>query len=91
MNTMQIKRQFAMIGAQSMVREDLGRRARTGVAVDIGRDGEGEYFDIALGHRARSALSVVDAQPRLRHLLLMARQSDGKHKFFAMRHVTFID
>ncbi len=81
MNTMQIKRQFAKIGARSMVREDLGRRARTGVAIDIGRDDEGEFFDIALGQGERSELSVVDARPRLRHLLLMSRQSDGKHKF----------
>ena len=81
MNTMHIKRQFAKIGARSIVRLDESRFARTGVAIDVGRDGEGEFFDIAFGQGSRPEVSVVDAQPRLRHLLLMSREADGKHKF----------
>ncbi|MEZ6124138.1 MAG: hypothetical protein R3C49_13320 [Planctomycetaceae bacterium] len=40
----------------------------------------GEFFDIAIGRDAPDELTVLDAQPRLRHLL-MSRQDDGKHKF----------
>jgi hypothetical protein len=52
-----------------------------GVTIDIGHDGEGEFFDIAMARTSRADVRVVDAQPRIRHLLLMSDQDDGKHKF----------
>jgi hypothetical protein len=80
MNIQSIQRKFAKIGARAKVRTDLGRSRRDGVAIDIRRDREGEYFDIAVG-RDQPELNVLDAQPRLRHLLLMSRDDDEKHKF----------
>ena len=57
------------------------RRSRRSVSIDIGNDRDGEFFDIAASQPAAVDLSVVDAQPRLRHLVLMSRDDDGKHKF----------
>ena len=81
MNTNLIERQFAKMGARAKVHADRRRNARTGVSIDIGHDAGGEFFDIAIGRDAPDELKVVDAQPRLRHLLLMSRQNDEKHKF----------
>ena len=81
MNAHMIERQFERIGARAKVHADLRRNARPGVSIDIGNDKVGEFFDIAIGRDDVPDLRVVDAQPRIRHLLLMSEQSDGKHKF----------
>ncbi|MEW4528289.1 hypothetical protein [Maioricimonas sp. JC845] len=81
MNASILQRQFEKIGARASVRDDRSRNARVGVAIDIDRDDEGEFFDIAIGRDAPEELAVVDVQPRLRHLLLLSRQRDEKHKF----------
>src|SRR5262249_6471997 len=81
MSTNLIERQFARIGARAKVHAAPVRNPRTGVSIDIGRDSEGEFFDIAIGRDAPDELAVLDAQPRLRHLLLMSRQDRQKHKF----------
>ncbi len=78
MNAQLIERRFERIGARAKVRADGNRFVRNGVSIDVGRDKTGEFFDIAVG---RASLCVVDAQPRIRHLLLMSDQSGGKHKF----------
>src|SRR5690348_10365822 len=81
MNTNLLERQFAKIGARAKVHAALAPSARTGVSIDVGRDAEGEFFDIAVSRNTSHDLTVLDAQPRLRHLLLMSRQDDEKHKF----------
>jgi hypothetical protein len=81
MNTNLIQRQFSKIGARAKVRANLVQSVRTGVSIDIGRDDEGEFFDITVGRDAPGELAVLDARPRLRHLLLMSRQESEKHKF----------
>ena len=80
MNAQLIERHFATIGARAKVRPET-RRGRTGVTIDIGHNGEGEFFDIALAEPRLADVRVVDTQPRIRHLLLMSEQEDGKHKF----------
>ena len=80
MATHLIKRQFERIGARATV-TDWEDRLRSGVSIDIGHDDEGEFFDITTGRRAARDLSVLDAQPGLRHLLLMSRENGEKHKF----------
>jgi hypothetical protein len=81
MNANTIERQFSKIGARAKVRANLIQNVRTGVSIDIGRDDEGEFFDITVGRDMPGELAVLDAQPQLRHLLLMSRQNTGKHKF----------
>jgi hypothetical protein len=78
MNAHLIERHFAKIGARAKV--DRSAR-RDSVAIDIDRDGEGEYFDVKVPARRSQELLVVDARPRQRHLLLMSRDEEGKHKF----------
>ena len=80
MNAHLIERHFAKIGARAKVHPET-RRDRTGVTIDIGHDVEGEFFDIALAQPRLADVRVVDTQPRIRHLLLMSEQEDGKHKF----------
>ena len=81
MSTNLIERQFARIGARAKVHADPLRNALTGVSIDISRDAAGEFFDIAIGRDSPNELAVLDAQPGLRHLLLMSRQDNQKHKF----------
>lgn len=76
-----LERHFAKIGARAKLRTDTRRNRISGVSIDIGTDRLGEFFDIALGEPAAADLNVVDAEPRLRHLVLMSREEDGKHKF----------
>jgi hypothetical protein len=78
MNATWIERHFATIGARAKVHPQT---RVNDVMIDIRRDEEGEFFDIALASEARTDVRVVDTQPRLRHLLLLTEQSDGKHKF----------
>ena len=78
MNAHLIERHFAKIGARAKVQAD-SKKAGGNVSIDVARDPEGEFFDIDVDRG--SSLSVVDAQPNIRHLLLMSRQSDGIHKF----------
>ncbi len=81
MNTNLIERHFAKIGARAKVYTAGAHQVQTGVSIDIGRDVEGKFFDIAVSRDAPEELAVIDTQPRRRHLLLMSRQEDGKHKF----------
>ncbi len=81
MNTISIERQFERMGARAKVHTNLRRNVLTGVSIDIGHDDGGEFFDIAVSPNEPGELTVLNAQPRLRHLLLMSRQDDGKHKF----------
>jgi hypothetical protein len=76
MNAHLLERHFAKIGARAKLRATPGS-----VSIDIGRDRDGEFFDIAAGRAPVADLSVVDAEPRLRHLVLMSREPNGKHKF----------
>lgn len=76
-----IERHFDKIGARAKVHPETRRNRTDPVTIDIGHDGEGEFFDIATARIAPADLRVVDVQPRIRHLLLMSEQEDGKHKF----------
>lgn len=79
MNTQLLRKRFALVGARVKVSRLDTPNARRGI--DIRRDEEGEFFDIRLGLAERVEYEVIDAQPRLRHLLLMARGGDFKEKF----------
>ncbi len=81
MNNKLIERHFAKMGAVARVHSEPRRNAAGAVTIDIGQNGGGEFFDIALAPAATTDLKVIDVQPRIRHLLLMSQQADGKHKF----------
>ena len=73
MNAHLIERHFAKIGARAKVHPETRRNRTEAVTIDIGHDGDGEFFDIALGREANADLSVVDVRPNIRHLLLRYR------------------
>ena len=81
MNAHLIERHFAKIGARAQVRPETRRNRINGVSIDISRDNDGEFFDIALARTSPAEVRVVDIQPQMRHLLLLSDQNDGKHKF----------
>lgn len=83
MSVQSIERQFLRIGARAKIGPPVvSRRSATPeVSIDIGVDAEGEFFELSIQPRLVTETRVLDVQPELRHLLLMSRQDDGKHKF----------
>src|SRR5215213_5918934 len=74
---------FALMGARLRSREvgnDPRRRPR-GPGIDIGTDGEGEFFELRLARAERVEYEVVDLRPELRHLLLLGRREGKKEKY----------
>ncbi len=81
MDTVSLVRQFDRIGARVAVSELPGTRAEQ-VLLNIRTDRYGEYFDLSVG--ANRDLRVVDAQPDMRHLLLLSSingKTDSRNRF----------
>ncbi len=92
MNTKQIESKFTAMGARLKVREfPTGRRvtvpawvgkpvARPDYAIDIRRDREGAFFELRVPNSLRDSLdvSVSQAEPKQRHLLLFVRKTGAK-------------
>ena len=79
-----LERQFHRIGARLKVRVGSSRLSSGPLSIDIGHDRQGEFFEMSLPARPRSAepeLLVLNVEPDWRHLLLMSRDDSGKHKF----------
>src|SRR5437764_13290957 len=77
----QLETMFERMGARVRVRDTFsGNRG----GIDIRSDRHGEYFDIGVGATERVEYEVIDIQPRLRHLLLMARRERANRSFFAV-------
>lgn len=79
MNTQFIERHFRKIGARAKVRS--APTPASELRIDLGRDVDGEFFDIALASPKIAAVSVIDVRPELRHLLMFSEDREGKHKF----------
>jgi hypothetical protein len=88
MNANNIESKFAAMGARIKVRE-VASRWRQGnrvwvspedFAVDIRRDGSGEFFELRVPTHLRETLdvSVMQAEPQARHLLLFVRKQGEK-------------
>jgi hypothetical protein len=88
MNTQQIETKFDAMGARLKVREIPSRWQqgdRTWIspsdfAVDIRRDGNGEFFELRVPTHLSGSLdvSVMQSEPKQRHLLLAVRKSGDK-------------
>lgn len=83
-----LRKQFDRIGARANVAV-LGPRLnwydpRPGI--DIGSDRAGEFFDIRLGDQELVDYQVVDVQPNMRHLLLLARRPGGLKEKYLCGH-----
>jgi len=88
MNAKNIESKFAAMGARIKARE-IASRWRQGnrawvspedFAVDIARDGHGEFFELRVPTHLRESLdvSVTQAEPKQRHLLLFVRKQGEK-------------
>ena len=85
MNASQIESKFAEMGARLKVREIPARLSRwnsnrADYAVDIQRDREGEFFELRVPVHLRDDLdvSVMQSEPKQRHLLLFVRNNGDK-------------
>ena len=88
MNTTPIETKFAAMGARLKVREIPSRWQQgdrkwinpVDYTVDIQRDGQGEFFELRVPTHLSESLdiSVMQVQPKERHLLLLVRQSAEK-------------
>lgn len=88
MNTNHLESKFAAMGARLKVRETATPwttaprpPGRTGdYAVDIQRDGHGPFFEVRVPTRLRHALdlTVLQSEPKQRHLLLLVRKTAGE-------------
>ena len=88
MNANHLESKFAAMGARLKVRETSSRWSHVpqhGInpedfAVDIGRDGHGQFFELRVPARLRDSLeaTVAQAEPKQRHLLLFVRKTDGQ-------------
>jgi hypothetical protein len=84
MNANNIESKFVAMGARIKVREVASRWRQgnrtwvspTDFAVDIRQDGNGEFFELRVPTHLREVLevSVMQAEPQERHLLLFVRQ-----------------
>ena len=75
-------RHFSRMGARLKVQAP-GVRQGEKVRIDVGRDRDGEFFDI----RCQDGIipEILDVRPASRHLVLMVRDGDDKNKFLLGR------
>jgi len=78
MDTNAIETMFGRIGARVRVSDAPHPRL---AGIDIQTDRYGEFFDIKVGPEEQVGYEVIDLRPDTRHLLLMARRPNAKHKF----------
>lgn len=80
-----LEAKFARIGARLKLGDGLRRRRRNAsdvpISLDIQSDRRGEYFAVIERPNAMAEVEVLDIQPADRHLLLMVREREEKHKF----------
>lgn len=67
-----IDRKFAQMGARAKI-HGPGRRQTGPVRLDVLRDRQGEFFDIRVDGESQPEVSILDVQPKDRHLLLLVR------------------
>lgn len=84
MDTQLLSKKFERIGARLKVVTPSHRRMRsmsTLLALDIGEDRHGEFFEIIPRTNPHPAIEVLDIQPSDRHLLLLVREEEEKNKY----------
>jgi hypothetical protein len=84
MDTVDLMRKFARIGARLKVADRPSRRFRPAagaLSLDVQADRDGEFFEVAPPRGADPEVAVLDVRPADRHLLLMVREGGEKHKF----------
>jgi hypothetical protein len=78
METQVLERKFADLGARVKFNR-LNRFANGNFRINVGRDGEGEFFDIQSNDGLQ--IDALDVQKKDRHLLLMVKEKTGNNQF----------
>lgn len=88
MNAKNIESKFATMGARLKISVTPEQRASNDYAVDIQRDGRGEFFELRVPGTLRDTLdvSVLQTDKRDRHLLLFVRRPEGKPARYLCGH-----
>jgi len=75
-------RHFSRMGARLKVQAPSARQGEV-VRIDVGRDRDGEFFDL----RCQDGIvpEILDVRPASRHLVLMVRDGSDKNKFLLGR------
>jgi hypothetical protein len=78
MTTEVLCRHFSRMGARLKIQAP-GARQRGKIRIDVGRDRDGEFFDL----RCQDGIQpeVLQVAPSTRHLVLMVRDGEAKNKF----------
>ncbi len=80
-----LEARFVRIGARLKLSDEDYWRSRIPsagpVRLDIGTDGDGEFFEIRHVPGTDATIEVLDVQPSDRHLLLMVRELTAKPKY----------
>jgi hypothetical protein len=86
MNMDVLESAFAKMGAR--IKYDIARPRRWGgqrvpadLALDVRQDRRGEYFLVSRVPGSVTELVVLDVQPKERHLVLMSRNANEKHRY----------
>ena len=88
MNANHIQSKFAMLGARLKISVVPEQRRSPNYAIDIQKDRRGEFFELRVTEplRERLDVSVLQADKRDRHLLLLVRSPAGKPARFLCGH-----
>jgi hypothetical protein len=83
MNTITIANQFARMGARFRVIRQETSRPDADYALDIRADRRGQYFELRVPTSLEASLdaSVLQVQPKERHLVLLIKESTWKDRF----------
>jgi hypothetical protein len=84
MNAEMLRSKFARMGARLRLHEltrVTGHRGDQPLTLDVRSDGDSEFFDIRVRDGAEVDLEVRDLRRRERHLLLEARDRQGRHLY----------
>jgi len=88
MNANHLKSKFAIMGARFKVSVFPKPRVSEGYAVDVQKDGHGDYFELRLPETLSQRLdvNVLQTDKRDRHLLLFVRPPEGEPARFLCGH-----
>jgi len=70
------------MGARFKVRSEVSSWRADNYAIDIRRDGRGQFFELRVPRSLEDSLdvTVLQAEPKGRHLLLLIRRTDGERR-----------
>jgi len=88
MNANNPQSKFALMGARFQMSVSPAQHGSQDYAVDIQRDGRGQFFDLRVPEPLQAAfeVNVLQTDKRDRHLLLFVRRPDGKAARFLCGH-----